>query len=340
MRRRRHGRALGRPGPPGQVRRADERRRRPPDRGRRRAREAPPRRGAGGRAPARHRRVRGARQPRRRADADARGAPAGHPAHPPVEGRHGARAAPQRLPPRPPLHRRRWCRTRATWSWCRTSARTRRRCGRTRSSSTSQDGFQRPNPFRPDVAVVDRRRDRQEDRARSTRHVSQIYEWLPWVDGNLDRCPRSRRRGSRGCGAARSGKPIADDVRAALRKWYGAEGRRREGRRGLRGLRVRPRGRARPTCAGCSRSSTAPPGGPGGAAEERPPESVEKGVRLESCIVPRLGAAPPRAARRRRAGRRLDARTARAARPRPLAIVYTDTADFTVRVASTACCIS
>ena len=90
----------------GQVRLADERRRRPPVGGRRRAREAPARGGAGGGAPLRHRRVRGARQPRRRARADARRAPAGDPPHPPVERRRGDRPAAERLPPRPPLHRR------------------------------------------------------------------------------------------------------------------------------------------------------------------------------------------------------------------------------------------
>ena len=105
-RRRRHRRPLGGEGAPGQVRLGDERRRRPPVRGRRRAREAPARGGAGGGATVRHRRVRGARQPRRRARADARGAAADHPPHPPLERGRRDRPAAERLPPRPPLHRR------------------------------------------------------------------------------------------------------------------------------------------------------------------------------------------------------------------------------------------
>jgi LmbE family N-acetylglucosaminyl deacetylase len=53
------------------------------------------------------------------------------------------------------------------------------------------DNFQQPNPFRPDVAV-------NLDDVWSTKiddldaQVSQMYEWLPWVAGNLNRFPRIR----------------------------------------------------------------------------------------------------------------------------------------------------
>jgi len=84
----------------------------------------------------------------------------------------------------------------------------------------SYDHFQRPNPFRPDVAVsIDGSLDKK--LAALDAHVSQVYEWLPWVDGILDAVPKesgSRLTWLRG---QRSGRPIADDVRAALRKWYG-----------------------------------------------------------------------------------------------------------------------
>src|SRR5258708_35314018 len=48
-----------------------------------------------------------------------------------------------------------------------------------------EDGFQRPNPFRPDVAVaID---DVLELKfAALDAHVSQVYEWLPWVDAKFD----------------------------------------------------------------------------------------------------------------------------------------------------------
>ena len=51
-----------------------------------------------------------------------------------------------------------------------------------------QDRFQRPNPFRPDVAVsID---DVMEKKiSMLDAHTSQMYEWLPWVDGELDSVP-------------------------------------------------------------------------------------------------------------------------------------------------------
>ena len=53
----------------------------------------------------------------------------------------------------------------------------------------SQDGFQRPNPFRPDVVVAIDSVVEQKIRAFDA-HVSQVYEWLPWVEGTLDSVPK------------------------------------------------------------------------------------------------------------------------------------------------------
>ena len=51
-----------------------------------------------------------------------------------------------------------------------------------------EDRFQRPNPFRPDVAVaIDAVLDTK-IRALDA-HVSQMHEWLPWVAGQLDQVP-------------------------------------------------------------------------------------------------------------------------------------------------------
>ena len=52
-----------------------------------------------------------------------------------------------------------------------------------------QDHFQKPAPFRPDVVVnID---DVWEQKVNTLdSHVSQFYEWLPWVDGILDSVPR------------------------------------------------------------------------------------------------------------------------------------------------------
>ena len=85
-----------------------------------------------------------------------------------------------------------------------------------------QDGFQKPNPFRPDMAVsIDDVIDKKIDMMDA--HVSQFYEWLPWVAGNAGRrCRRTRPRARRWLRDTRAPQPTAA-VRAALVKWYGAE---------------------------------------------------------------------------------------------------------------------
>jgi LmbE family N-acetylglucosaminyl deacetylase len=87
----------------------------------------------------------------------------------------------------------------------------------------SYDHFQRPNPFRPDVAVsIDASVDKKI--AALDAHVSQVYEWLPWVDGILDQVPKEKDARLAWLRGQRSGRAISDELRAALRKWYGARG--------------------------------------------------------------------------------------------------------------------
>ncbi len=51
------------------------------------------------------------------------------------------------------------------------------------------DGFQKPAPFRPDVVVpIDSVWDIKVNALDA--HVSQFYEWLPWVDHKLDQVPK------------------------------------------------------------------------------------------------------------------------------------------------------
>lgn len=84
-----------------------------------------------------------------------------------------------------------------------------------------QDNFQRPNPFRPDVAVdIDDTWDKKV--AALDAHVSQVYEWLPWVDGKLDSVPRDAEARRKWLSDTRAGN-VSAEVRAALAKWYGAE---------------------------------------------------------------------------------------------------------------------
>jgi LmbE family N-acetylglucosaminyl deacetylase len=84
-----------------------------------------------------------------------------------------------------------------------------------------EDGFQRPNPFRPDIAVdIGAAIDKKIEALDS--HVSQFYEWLPWVDGKLDDVPKDPAERKAWLKRARTREPNAA-ARAALVKWYGAE---------------------------------------------------------------------------------------------------------------------
>jgi len=84
-----------------------------------------------------------------------------------------------------------------------------------------EDNFQKPTPFRPDVAVsID---DVWETKMNALdAHTSQMYEWLPWVAGNLDRVPKDPAARKKWLLESRSGR-VSAAVRAALEKRYGAE---------------------------------------------------------------------------------------------------------------------
>jgi LmbE family N-acetylglucosaminyl deacetylase len=84
-----------------------------------------------------------------------------------------------------------------------------------------EDGFQRPNPFRPDIAVaIDSVVDKKIDALDS--HTSQFYEWLPWVDGKLDDVPKDPVERKAWLKRARTREPNPA-ARAALVKWYGPD---------------------------------------------------------------------------------------------------------------------
>jgi LmbE family N-acetylglucosaminyl deacetylase len=84
-----------------------------------------------------------------------------------------------------------------------------------------QDNFQRPNPFRPDIAIdIDDVWQKKVDALDA--HVSQFYEWLPWVDGKLDEVPKGKVERRKWLSETRIFAPNPA-VRASLTKWYGAE---------------------------------------------------------------------------------------------------------------------
>jgi LmbE family N-acetylglucosaminyl deacetylase len=83
-----------------------------------------------------------------------------------------------------------------------------------------QDGFQKPNPFSPDVAIsIDEVIEKKIDMIDA--HVSQMYEWLPWVAGNLDEVPKDATARRRWLHETRAFRPTPA-VRSSLTKWYGA----------------------------------------------------------------------------------------------------------------------
>jgi hypothetical protein len=83
-----------------------------------------------------------------------------------------------------------------------------------------EDHFQKPAPFRPDVVVnIDETFEKKIDALDA--HESQVYEWLPWVDGKLDEVPRDKVQRRKWLSEKRSRK-IPPAFRTALEKWYGA----------------------------------------------------------------------------------------------------------------------
>ncbi len=85
-----------------------------------------------------------------------------------------------------------------------------------------EDRFQKPAPFRPDVAIsIDDVLEKKLDALDA--HVSQMYEWLPWVDGKLDSVPKDPAARRKWLASTRFRREPNAAVRQALQKWYGAE---------------------------------------------------------------------------------------------------------------------
>ena len=84
-----------------------------------------------------------------------------------------------------------------------------------------EDHFQEPSLFRPDVVVaIDDVWDLKI--AALDAQVSQMYEWLPWVDGRLAEVPADAAARKQWLSKTRAGR-ISPAVRAALEKRYGAQ---------------------------------------------------------------------------------------------------------------------
>jgi LmbE family N-acetylglucosaminyl deacetylase len=84
-----------------------------------------------------------------------------------------------------------------------------------------QDRFQKPQPFQPDIVVaIDEVWAKKLDALDA--HVSQFYEWLPWVDGILDQVPKDPAARKQWLGERRK-RPVSAAVRGSAEKWYGKE---------------------------------------------------------------------------------------------------------------------
>jgi LmbE family N-acetylglucosaminyl deacetylase len=84
-----------------------------------------------------------------------------------------------------------------------------------------EDSFRKPAPFTPDVAVsIDDTFSKKLDMFDA--HVSQVYEWLPWLAGRLDEVPKDPAARRQWLATQRQGR-ISPAVRAALVKYYGAD---------------------------------------------------------------------------------------------------------------------
>lgn len=84
-----------------------------------------------------------------------------------------------------------------------------------------QDFFQRPNLFRPDIAIDITSVFDQKIHAMDA-HESQMYEWLPWIGGYADKVPKDKSQHEKWLASNRAVK-ITPEVRASLEKWYGKE---------------------------------------------------------------------------------------------------------------------
>ncbi|MEP7258865.1 MAG: PIG-L family deacetylase, partial [Flavitalea sp.] len=85
----------------------------------------------------------------------------------------------------------------------------------------SQDRFQKPNPFHPDITIDISDVYEQKVFALDA-HVSQVYEWLPWIGHYEEKVPAdaaARKKWLYGF----SHVEIIPAVRASLEKWYGKE---------------------------------------------------------------------------------------------------------------------
>ena len=83
----------------------------------------------------------------------------------------------------------------------------------------SEDRFQKPNPFKPDIAVIIDDVFDQKIYAVSA-HESQFFDWLPWTMGILDKVPKDEKARLEFLANWRKNTPNKATL-DCLKKWYG-----------------------------------------------------------------------------------------------------------------------
>ncbi len=84
------------------------------------------------------------------------------------------------------------------------------------------DGFQRPNPFRPDI-VVDISTVFEKKVNALDAHVSQFYEWLAWTEHDTTVPPVGADRKKWLTKRMAAYHAVSPAYRASLEKWYGKD---------------------------------------------------------------------------------------------------------------------
>jgi len=85
----------------------------------------------------------------------------------------------------------------------------------------TEDGFQKPTPFEPDITVDITPVFDQKIYAMAA-HESQFFEWLPWTNGTLDQVPKTEKERLKWLSEWR--KPVVTEKeKLSLKKWYGEE---------------------------------------------------------------------------------------------------------------------
>ncbi len=85
----------------------------------------------------------------------------------------------------------------------------------------SEDRFQKPSPFEPDIAVIIDDVFEQKIYAMAA-HESQFFEWLPWTTGNLDKVPKDEKDRLQFLSNWRAATPT-EATMESLKKWYGGK---------------------------------------------------------------------------------------------------------------------